>query len=278
MTSLYVLQLGLLKETELGPSGLSMKKYIFGNNTIFLHCDHFFNPTCKLVIFFQNADIGIGDLGVEAQRYILSNTVNSKLCQEYPPSIQYQRTFVKKILNTVIRLALLTVQLKSSCYFTEIIALFELLIKDLEVMNVLNCIFQWNQHNISCCCFLENSYDLHISKFPLLVGGMWSGDMRWAVWDIHKVVTTQGLGRGNTLLQNIHSCKSKMQNPLLENAVECISYHWLMLKMILMIRWTVIITVWKCKQNYCVYFIKMALDFWIWIKLVCFCRCYFGIH
>jgi hypothetical protein len=32
---------------------------------------------------------------------MLSKTVNSDLCQQYPPSIQYQRTFVKKLLTTV---------------------------------------------------------------------------------------------------------------------------------------------------------------------------------
>ncbi|XP_060559823.1 putative uncharacterized protein DDB_G0277003 [Ruditapes philippinarum] len=52
-------------------------------------------------IQWPNEEIDSDDLDVEAQRYMLSKTVNSDLCQQYPPSIQYQRTFIKKLLTTL---------------------------------------------------------------------------------------------------------------------------------------------------------------------------------
>ncbi|XP_053392683.1 uncharacterized protein LOC123562779 [Mercenaria mercenaria] len=52
-------------------------------------------------IQWPNGEIDVEDLDMEAQSYVLSKTVNSDLCRQYPPSIQYQRAFVKKLLTTL---------------------------------------------------------------------------------------------------------------------------------------------------------------------------------
>ncbi|XP_052768110.1 uncharacterized protein LOC128208595 [Mya arenaria] len=50
-------------------------------------------------IQWQSADVQKEELGVDQQRILLSLTVRSQLCQSYPPSTQYQRVFVKKLLS-----------------------------------------------------------------------------------------------------------------------------------------------------------------------------------
>ncbi|KAL4239695.1 Protein fam86a [Mactra antiquata] len=41
------------------------------------------------------------DLDVETQKYMISRTVSSELCAKYPPSFNYQKAFLKKLLSTL---------------------------------------------------------------------------------------------------------------------------------------------------------------------------------
>lgn len=49
----------------------------------------------------QSSSLTVEDIGVAKQQELLALTVNSDLCREYPPSVQYQRSFVKKLLSVV---------------------------------------------------------------------------------------------------------------------------------------------------------------------------------
>ncbi|WAQ97535.1 EF2KT-like protein [Mya arenaria] len=53
----------------------------------------------SITLSFLSADVQKEELGVDQQRILLSLTVRSQLCQSYPPSTQYQRVFVKKLLS-----------------------------------------------------------------------------------------------------------------------------------------------------------------------------------
>jgi len=50
---------------------------------------------------FQSNNLSVEDVGIHRQQELLASTVNSELCQRYPPSLQYQKAFFKKLLAVV---------------------------------------------------------------------------------------------------------------------------------------------------------------------------------